>query len=194
MPSWTVRIGMFFLGVNLASPGLWAQSSRLGPGLGVVRLAPGPQDLTPLQNSLLRESQAEAISPSDVPPPVQAIDIPGEPDAVPSEDRAPIQQDSLTPEQNLELSSIVSTVNIAMEDIGTGLVPEPAKKYTDMERLWLPDGVDRGATFKPVTWRPSLVFHNPLYFQDAMLERHGQAAGDFCSLLPRERSFWARSF
>ena len=41
------------------------------------------------------------------------------------------------------------------------------------DEMLLPDGLARGATHKHLHWRPSQVFHHPLYFQETMLERHG---------------------
>ena len=80
--------------------------------------------------------------------------------------------ESLTPIQNRPLNKSVSAINISMEGIGTGDIP---KAVTDGETLIvaLPTGYDRGATFKPTHWRASNICHYPLYFEDAMLERHG---------------------
>lgn len=80
--------------------------------------------------------------------------------------------DSLTPLQSRELVTQVSPVNLSMSEIGTGNLPEPpVDRFGDV--VLLPDGDARGYSFQCVHWRASLVQHNPLYFQDVVLERHG---------------------
>lgn len=85
----------------------------------------------------------------------------------------PVAQDSLTPLQNRALSLAINPTNISLDGIGTGVLPGADLPQVDHSPLFLPDGVGRGATFKCVHWRPSQVCHFPLYFEDAMLERHG---------------------
>lgn len=82
-------------------------------------------------------------------------------------------QESLAPLQNEELSIAVRVVSVSIDSIGTGQLPEPARYADSSEAQWLPDGISRGVSSKPVYWRPSLVFHHPLHWEDAMLERHG---------------------
>jgi hypothetical protein len=83
------------------------------------------------------------------------------------------RQESLTPLQDQELTIEVRVVSISMDSIGTGQLPESARYADAREAQWLPDGISRGVSSKPVYWRPSLVFHHPLHWEDAMLERHG---------------------
>lgn len=82
-------------------------------------------------------------------------------------------QDSLTPLQNRDLSTDVKAVNISLSGLGTGLVPESPIE-SSKEPVGLPNGMARGAMFQCVHWRPATICHFPLYFEDAMLERHGQ--------------------
>lgn len=82
--------------------------------------------------------------------------------------------ESLAPLQDKELTIEVNVVNTSLTDIGTGLLPDAESDSWDQGLQMLPDGSARGVTYKSVHWRPSLVFHHPLNFEDAMLERHGQ--------------------
>ncbi|MEM7560474.1 MAG: hypothetical protein AAF394_15235, partial [Planctomycetota bacterium] len=78
-------------------------------------------------------------------------------------------KDSLGPIQTRELSTEVRVVSIDITGEGTGEIPE-GKPSAAMDReLMLPDGNARGATYKNVNWKPSMVFHHPLYFEEAML-------------------------
>lgn len=80
--------------------------------------------------------------------------------------------DTLAPMQNRELSTKVQPASIAANKIGTGLVPTPSSSRissqpeTDLNAL-------RGMYHTHVYWRASNIQHYPLYFEDAMLERHG---------------------
>jgi hypothetical protein len=80
---------------------------------------------------------------------------------------------SLSPDQSRPLNTGVASVNITTVDVGTGVLPDGATRTLAGSRL-LPTGLERGAQFVCVHWQPSLVCHYPLYFEDAMLERHGQ--------------------
>ncbi len=78
----------------------------------------------------------------------------------------------LNPDQGRPLSVEVVAINVGKAEVGTGVLPEGAARTT-ATTSYLPTGVERGAMFTCVHWRPSLVRHFPLYFEDAMLERHG---------------------
>jgi hypothetical protein len=80
--------------------------------------------------------------------------------------------DSLAPLQSRDLTLRVQAVSISNESIGTGLLPEPSRPAWPDETLEL-DRIGRGEIFTNVFWQPSLIQHHPLYFEDAMLERHG---------------------
>jgi hypothetical protein len=80
--------------------------------------------------------------------------------------------DGLTPMQNRELTIRVQAVSIAHEKIGTGLVPMSGSPRST-EQVLLPTGISRGMQYTVVCWRASNIRHFPLYFEDAMLERHG---------------------
>jgi hypothetical protein len=82
---------------------------------------------------------------------------------------------SVAPLQNRDLSNQINVKTIdTTGTIGTGLLPELVQLPNGSGLYPLPTGIDRGATFKCVHWLPSMVCHQPLYFEDAMLERHGQ--------------------
>lgn len=81
--------------------------------------------------------------------------------------------ESLAPLQNRELTTEVNVVNVSLDGIGTGVLSEGAFEEQRVAPMALPDGIMRGASAKCVHWRPSLIAHHPLIFEDAVLERHG---------------------
>lgn len=83
--------------------------------------------------------------------------------------------ESLAPLQNRKLAITVRVVDTSIEGIGTGAIPEGAFRERQLDPIVLPDGMARGASAKCVHWRPSLIQHHPLIFEDAMLERHGHS-------------------
>lgn len=111
-------------------------------------------------------------------------------DALGKIEAADKQRDTLTPLQSRPLSTRILAVNVSMEDIGTGLLPEGSDRNQDLQPTFLPTGYERAATFKVAQWQPSLISHYPLYFEDAMLERHGHTRfGCFQSLASGAKFF-----
>lgn len=90
-----------------------------------------------------------------------------------SDESAEAGGESLAPLQDQDLSISVRIVSTSIDSIGTGQLPDPTEYADAKDPRWLPDGISRGVSSKPVYWRPSLVFHHPLHWEDAMLERHG---------------------
>lgn len=84
----------------------------------------------------------------------------------------PTKNDSITPVQNRAMTIRVQAVSISNDKIGTGLIPQstPAR---NTQLTALPTGASRGMSYSHVCWRASNIQHFPLYFEDAMLERHG---------------------
>ena len=68
----------------------------------------------------------------------------------------------------------ISAANISVEDIGTKLIPldEAAKEVAAI--LPLPNGEDRALSYLTYRWQSANICHWPLYFEEPMLERHGQ--------------------
>ena len=64
----------------------------------------------------------------------------------------------------------------AVREIGNGEAPEDEAATAISETIPLPEGYDRlgNWTRSQVRWQASNTFSHPLYFEDAMLERHGQ--------------------
>ena len=79
----------------------------------------------------------------------------------------------ITPVQSAELKLSVDRVNISTKTIGTGVLPEDTAAKRAAPSTSLLDGQSRGIVAKHVNWRPANICHLPLYFEDAMLERHG---------------------
>jgi hypothetical protein len=79
----------------------------------------------------------------------------------------------ITPVQSAVLKLSVDRVNISTQTIGTGMLPEDTAAKRAAPSTSLLDGQSRGIASKHVCWRPASICHLPLYFEDAMLERHG---------------------
>ncbi len=75
--------------------------------------------------------------------------------------------------QDSQLSLVVEPVNIATGTIGTGVLPEDTAAKRALPPTALLDGQARGIAATQVNWKPANICHLPLYFEDAMLERHG---------------------
>lgn len=75
----------------------------------------------------------------------------------------------ITPVQSAGLRLNVTAVDIST----TGLLPNDTAALRASPSTSLLDGQSRGIVAKQVNWRPANICHLPLYFEDAMLERHG---------------------
>ncbi len=82
-----------------------------------------------------------------------------------------------TPAQSAALRLGVDPVNIATDSIGrgdwAGVLPENTAANRAPASMGLPNGQTRGIPVTQVNWKPANICHLPLYFEDAMLERHG---------------------
>ena len=81
-------------------------------------------------------------------------------------------RDTLAPMQNRDLSTRIQPASITPDKIGTGLVPTRASLHTSTQPQSDVTAL-RGMYHTHVYWRASNIQHYPLYFEDAMLERHG---------------------
>jgi hypothetical protein len=79
----------------------------------------------------------------------------------------------LVPVQLGLLDPNVTATNIATRSIGTGLLPENTALSRMPGSVPLPNGMSRGMIGQDVHWAPSNICYYPIYFEDAMLERHG---------------------
>ncbi len=79
----------------------------------------------------------------------------------------------ITPVQAFGLKMNVDRVNISTDKIGTGVLPDDTAAKRAPPSMGLLDGQSRGIVSQQVNWRPANICHFPLYFEDAMLERHG---------------------
>lgn len=75
---------------------------------------------------------------------------------------------ALTPLQNRELNIRVQVVDLSVNGLGTGKIPDAASAEREVEATY-----GRLASQKQVYWHPSSICHYPLRFEEAMLERHG---------------------
>jgi hypothetical protein len=65
--------------------------------------------------------------------------------------------------------------DLSTSKVGTGKTPKDEARSTAPQPEALPWGPSRDIPPVPTTkfWVPTAICHNPLYFEDAMLERHG---------------------
>lgn len=135
-------------------------SARRISSLAALRVAP---------ELIVSESQDEQAERAEGEPPAESDDAI---ETEPSLDMLSRSSDALTPLQNRDLTLRVQAVSISNDRIGTGQSPEPVKP------TWSPGeyatSIDpRFSMATHVHWHASLIQHHPLYFEDAMLERHG---------------------
>lgn len=69
----------------------------------------------------------------------------------------------------------ITTPNTNLVGVGTGLRPEDATEGRLPAAQWLPTGTTRDGmwSLQAKAWVPGGFCHQPLYFEDPMLERHG---------------------
>ncbi len=69
----------------------------------------------------------------------------------------------------------ITTPNTNLAGVGTGLRPEDATEGRLPTVQWLPTGTTRDGmwSLQAKAWVPGGFCHQPLYFEDPMLERHG---------------------
>lgn len=70
--------------------------------------------------------------------------------------------------------SPIGATNISVEDIGTRVLPEDQAAKQAAAMMPLPGGYDRALQGLTYRWQAANICHLPLYFEEPMLERHGQ--------------------
>lgn len=132
----------------------------------VVRLSPRPEIRLANSSTRIARYQDPTINEPQtaVPPPAPMAEV---------SDGALGQSESLAPLQSRELVNAVQTVNLSLDGIGTGSIPDSTPEWLSDSPVGLPDGMSRGAIYQCVHWQSSNICHFPLYFEEAMLERHG---------------------
>jgi len=87
-----------------------------------------------------------------------------------------VQGMSRIPRKDTDLEIEVEPVNISTETVGKsqkGRLPRDVAAERARPSSTLQDGQARGFSVQQVNWAPANITHMPLYFEDAMLERHG---------------------
>ena len=66
--------------------------------------------------------------------------------------------------------------NTNLQGIGTGILPDDVLRDYQLKQMALPVGVTRDGDWTELCacWQASGICHMPLYFEEPMLERHGQ--------------------
>ncbi len=85
----------------------------------------------------------------------------------PGSQNASAGQDGLRPKPSADVLESLMTPSTAYE----GAVPESAAAKRAVPPIYL--GFDRGWATHMYLWQSANICHHPLYFEDAMLERHG---------------------
>ena len=68
----------------------------------------------------------------------------------------------------------IGAANISVVDIGTKVLPDDQAAKQMVPRMPLPGGRDRAFEGLTYRWQAANICHMPLYFEEPMLERHGQ--------------------
>lgn len=68
----------------------------------------------------------------------------------------------------------IGAANISVMEIGTKVLPEDQAAKQMVPRLPLPGGQERALAGLTYRWQAANTCHLPLYFEEPMLERHGQ--------------------
>lgn len=68
----------------------------------------------------------------------------------------------------------ISAANISVEEIGTKVLPLDQAAEQVAAIMPLPNGEDRALSYLTYQWQSANICHFPLYFEEPMLERHGQ--------------------
>lgn len=68
----------------------------------------------------------------------------------------------------------IGAANISVSEIGTKVLPEDQAAKQMVPRVPLPGGQDRMFSGLTYRWQAANICHFPLYFEEPLLERHGQ--------------------
>ena len=68
----------------------------------------------------------------------------------------------------------IGAANISVVEIGTKILPDDQAAKQMVPRIPLPGGQDRAFSGLTYRWQAANICHLPLYFEEPMLERHGQ--------------------
>lgn len=152
------------------------------------RYDPEPQGIRLIAAPYVQESAPTGTQ-------VEGLAEPGT-DSVPAEGEMPRDEDVRRKPLNIEdeakqlteRSGTIGTLklptltvpDLAIADVGTGKLPRDVTEGKLPPAIPLPSGYDRDLSqplvFNTKMWLPAEMAHNPLYFEDIMLERHGQSA------------------
>jgi hypothetical protein len=146
------------------------QSEALGIS---AQLASGDSGRLSSRRLLVNLPQTGEASPSDSTKEDGAGDQKQEAEEAAAESDKQDPNKGITPVQSAGLKLTVDRVNISTTTIGTGALPEDVAAKRAAPTTALLDGQARGIVAQQVNWRPAAICHLPLYFEDAMLERHG---------------------
>jgi hypothetical protein len=93
-----------------------------------------------------------------------------------AEDNKMALQPSQQPASPVRTIPELTVPNTSLQGIGTGNTPQDAMRDYPIEEIGLPVGVNRSGDWSHLCacWQASGTCHLPLYFEEPMLERHGQ--------------------
>ena len=96
-------------------------------------------------------------------------------DDLKSDDKSPKSESGrLSPITMESVRAPIGAANISVMDIGTKVLPDDQAAKQMVPRLPLPGGRDRALAGLTYRWQATNLCHLPLYFEEPMLERHGQ--------------------
>lgn len=111
---------------------------------------------------------------TNVIPPETQIQISGT--QTPGQETTPSLQPSAQPASPTRTIPELRVPNTSLQGVGTGVLPDDVLKEYQLKQMALPVGVNRDGDWLDMCacWQASGICHMPLYFEEPMLERHGQ--------------------
>lgn len=117
--------------------------------------------------------QAESAAPAVIPPQTQIQFNGSQPQEEGGQATLQPSQQPASPTRNIPELVVPNT---SLQGIGTGVLPDDVLKDYQLKEMALPVGITRDGDWTELCacWQASGICHMPLYFEEPMLERHGQ--------------------
>ena len=186
---WTVSLTL------TAAIGLFSSSSGQQPNTNAgtrISFATGSSDADWLRAQIAKEAALRGSGPANITVGFQQDAVIGEPAAssvIPPEtqiqfnsQQPPAADGQATLQPSQQPASPTRTIpelvvpNTSLQGIGTGVLPDDVLKDYQLKQMALPVGITRDGDWMELCacWEASGICHMPLYFEEPMLERHGQ--------------------
>lgn len=186
---WTVSLTL------TASIGLFSYSNGQQPSVNAgtrISVAPAPSGADWLRAQMAKEAALRGSGPANITVGYQqdaTIAQPAASGLLPPEtqiqfnsQQPPATDGQATLQPSQQPASPTRTIpelvvpNTSLQGIGTGVLPDDVLKDYQLKQMALPVGITRDGDWMELCacWEASGICHMPLYFEEPMLERHGQ--------------------